>query len=312
MGGKWEEDFYRYKIIVTKCPMLKILFLYLIKMSSKHRERGRSRWQLQLCFPGLHPSRSLGNQHSLVGWCSVKEPEGLKWQEKMEQRDPQGLYTLTWSFSRCGEPAITTPAPKRAALGPVAPGPSPGRPLQWTSAEFCLADVLSSSSAISTFICMRGPVPGPPIPIESSSQGAVNQSVPSPPSWGGGTWPNQEQSLSSRNLDLKPSEDRLKVSGADTSLSPSPEAIGFYCCLDPQSAKVLSIPGTRYSVILWFYEFSLSIPFCPSKPGARWCCVQCFRSQSLETKQWSNQRLCFHCHSALNSQNIGMTGDLTD
>lgn len=43
MGGTWEEDLYGHIIIVTKCPMLKILFLYLIRMSSKQRERGRSR-----------------------------------------------------------------------------------------------------------------------------------------------------------------------------------------------------------------------------------------------------------------------------
>ena len=151
-----------------------------------------------------------------------------------------------------------------ASLDAVASCAPPGRPLQWTSAEFCLTGIFSSSSAISTFIFIWGPFPAQSSPLNAVLW-ELSIKAPHPlldQKWACDLiWTNQ---LSPRNLDLKPSEDRLEVGGADTSLPSSPEAIGFYCCLDPQGAKALSIPGPRCLAILWFYEFFLSIPFCPS------------------------------------------------
>ena len=61
--------------------MVKILFLHLTEMFGKQRE-GEELSDRHSCASQDYTWAGVGkNQHSLVEWGSVKESEGLKWQE---------------------------------------------------------------------------------------------------------------------------------------------------------------------------------------------------------------------------------------
>lgn len=77
MGGKWEEGFLGHVITAHTCPMQ---WSYLSSRCLVNKGRGKDPGN-RCSFPGLHLCRSQPNPHSWVEWCSVKEPEGVMWQE---------------------------------------------------------------------------------------------------------------------------------------------------------------------------------------------------------------------------------------
>ena len=101
---------------------------------------------------------------------------------------------------------------------------------------------------------------------------------------------------------------KKKVGGADTSLPLRPETTGFYSCLDPRVPR--SFPFIESVVHLFVVSMSSSY-----HSLARSFMIHCPMSHMLGPRNKAlnlQKSLCFHCHRALNSQNIRMGGNFTD